>query len=620
MVTTSRSLALLAIEWNILSDLSEKTTTKIQRLLKSYWVIICLFILSAIFGSLNSFLFIRANILFMRLNSLGTVSLSTAPQVPLQPPMLVEDESDFSLIHLVIAIMICSALGQLIGDFKDPFIMRVCSNITTRGKRQCLEFFSKCSFADLDSADCSAEKREMAIDKATMNIAYVVQSFVWMVLGMVTSTVSLLPLFVNMFWVTISMIIATYLFYRFYLKKRQETKTAEQKEQSTQRQKLYVKMSQNNHLFHDRILHNRVDNMFNELVEPLDQVTKMDFDMSMKYTFFYVVRSEFLFVIQYMAMIYALYMGDILSAITIFQGRGSINQVMWSLISLERNLTQFESNMKPLLDLMNKMRVRKVHDQIDPREVHTIGISEIDHVIKDDKSDGKSDTKFHLHQVGSDLVIGTTKRERILLSGNSGMGKSTLLKLFAGYFDDAKAQIEMKGSSTQIVSSFGHFVSTRSFDQSQRPQMELSKTWIEFITDSYDIDTALVLKVIEWTQLTEKVQDMTKDIGGALSSGEQTRLSLAKALYRALISKSFFLFMDEPDCGLSDTMAFEILTTIFDNFDGCIIVTLHKDQCKGENGIQTQCQKCKHSFVAEWEGLKFTQKIQFERPGQFRVV
>ncbi len=146
--------------------------------------------------------------------------------------------------------------------------------------------------------------------------------------------------------------------------------------------------------------------------------------------------------------------------------------------------------------------------------------------------------------------------DRLLILGQNGCGKSTLIKLIIGKLEPQSGIIEA-----------GYNVEVGYYDQ-ENQNLDPSKTVLDELWDAYprmnetDVRNAL-------GQFRFVGEDVFKEVG-VLSGGERARLTLCKLI----LSKMNLLVLDEPTNHL-DIDSREALETALEAFEGTIVAVSH---------------------------------------------
>lgn len=149
-------------------------------------------------------------------------------------------------------------------------------------------------------------------------------------------------------------------------------------------------------------------------------------------------------------------------------------------------------------------------------------------------------------------------QDTLLILGNSGVGKSTLLHLLGGLMKPAAGEIVINNSSISKLSSreldafrgkhIGivfqkhHFLQALTVEENLRLNQKLA---------GIPINDKRISEVLNRLAIPHKAKKKPWE----LSQGEQQRLSIA----RAIISKPILLLADEPTSALDDENCFKVL-------------------------------------------------------------
>lgn len=151
--------------------------------------------------------------------------------------------------------------------------------------------------------------------------------------------------------------------------------------------------------------------------------------------------------------------------------------------------------------------------------------------------------------------------ERIAIVGPNGVGKTTLMKLFAKDIEPDSGSIDM-GSTVKIAHFHQHL-----------PHMDENKRIIEYIREtSNDIEDGSGAR-ISATQMLERFLFPSSSHGtpiGKLSGGERKRLYLLKLL----MEQPNVLLLDEPTNDL-DIETLSVLESFIDSFPGVVMTISH---------------------------------------------
>ncbi len=167
-------------------------------------------------------------------------------------------------------------------------------------------------------------------------------------------------------------------------------------------------------------------------------------------------------------------------------------------------------------------------------------------------------------QLYKDLSFQINRKERFLVVGENGVGKSTLLKLIMGILTPEQGRVRYN-PKTDVA-----------YYAQELEQLDLEKTVLENVdTDGY---TEWQLRSILGNFLFYE-EDVNKKVA-VLSPGEKARIALCKVL----LPKANLLILDEPTNHLDpETQA--IIGGNFNLFEGTIIVVSHNPSFVEQIGI-----------------------------------
>lgn len=170
------------------------------------------------------------------------------------------------------------------------------------------------------------------------------------------------------------------------------------------------------------------------------------------------------------------------------------------------------------------------------------------------------------------------KGEKIALIGESGIGKSTFIKLIMRFWDVNSGDIKLDNIDIKDVN-------TKSLRNSQRLVSQETYLFNESIIDNIkignkDASEEDVIEASKKASIHDFILTLPKgydtkvgELGGNLSSGEKQRIGLA----RAFLKDSDVLILDEPTSNLDALNEGEILKSINENCkDKTIILISHR--------------------------------------------
>ena len=216
----------------------------------------------------------------------------------------------------------------------------------------------------------------------------------------------------------------------------------------------------------------------------------------------------------------------------------------------ERNIIAAESRLK-MLEKMDKLEA----PMSSPRAIRMSFTSSI--ASGNDVLNIKElSMGFTGRQLFRDLNFLVRKNDRLLIVGQNGCGKSTLIKLIMGKLTPTKGRIE-KGYNVEV----GYY------DQ-ENQNLNPALTVIEELWGAYPTLPEQKIRAT-LAAFNFRGDDINKTVG-MLSGGERARLTLSKLI----LSKMNLLVLDEPTNHL-DIDSREALEGALEGFDGTIVCVSH---------------------------------------------
>lgn len=167
------------------------------------------------------------------------------------------------------------------------------------------------------------------------------------------------------------------------------------------------------------------------------------------------------------------------------------------------------------------------------------------------------------------------KGKKYILVGNSGCGKTTLLKLILMYFNNYEGEILYNNKNAKDIDP------TSIFDQIAFINQEtfiFNDTLKNNICLFQDYDSKQINEIINKTGLNQLVASLPeglnskiKENGANLSGGQKQKIAIA----RALLKQKEIIFIDEGTSNLDNLSAYEIEKIILDNKAMIISITHH---------------------------------------------
>ena len=155
------------------------------------------------------------------------------------------------------------------------------------------------------------------------------------------------------------------------------------------------------------------------------------------------------------------------------------------------------------------------------------------------------------------------KAERVWLSGESGVGKSSLLHLLLGFEEDYQGQLFIKGKAFSSLDLQGWRNKLAWLPQT--PEWVNGSIRRNLLLGIVEPSESCIQKALQDSQCADFIAALPNgldtpltEIGSGLSGGQMQRLSIA----RALLSKANVWLLDEPCSGLDADTAKAVLTTL----------------------------------------------------------
>lgn len=177
--------------------------------------------------------------------------------------------------------------------------------------------------------------------------------------------------------------------------------------------------------------------------------------------------------------------------------------------------------------------------------------------------------------------------ELMTITGPNGIGKSTLLRIIAGFLSPYEGTVMMKDGEQSFPVALGsHYLGSQNAMKTHLSVLQNLQFWADF-DNSPLLSPLQALEKVELTGIEELPF-------GVLSTGQKRRVAIA----RLLLSHQPLWLLDEPTSGL-DKNASAIFAKIMDdhrNRSGMIIAATHLPL-----GIEENCNILLDNYLPEFE-------------------
>lgn len=166
------------------------------------------------------------------------------------------------------------------------------------------------------------------------------------------------------------------------------------------------------------------------------------------------------------------------------------------------------------------------------------------------------------YNVLNNVTLKINKGDRVLILGESGKGKSTLIDILSGFIKDYKGELLVDNKQIKSISNWRDKIGylAQSF-------FILDDTIMNNIILNDELNIERLNKIIDVCNLSEMVglqkeglNTIIGERGSLLSGGEKQRIGLARALYR----NPEILILDEPTSSLDENTANKFINSIFE--------------------------------------------------------
>ena len=185
-------------------------------------------------------------------------------------------------------------------------------------------------------------------------------------------------------------------------------------------------------------------------------------------------------------------------------------------------------------------------------------------------------TEFHFPDMNC------SASETLLITGNSGKGKTTLLHLVGGLLRAKSGEVSIDGKNISVLSE-------KELDQFRGRNIGLVLQQSHFVASLNVLENVVLASwLATGKKATEKAKSLLKELDledqqhklpSSLSMGQQQRVSIA----RALINEPKLLLADEPTSSLDDENASrvaDLLAKLSKEYKASLVIVTHDQRLK----------------------------------------
>ena len=212
-------------------------------------------------------------------------------------------------------------------------------------------------------------------------------------------------------------------------------------------------------------------------------------------------------------------------------------------------------------------------------QLEYIDFQHVDYAYYPPNTDANLSTKEQMPVVLRNLSLKIRRGEYIAFTGQSGCGKSTVLKLLMCMYPPDRGTltiVEKDGSVLPLTSSYRHL-----FAYVPQGNQLMNGTIREIVTfsDADEADEARIRKALQIACADEFVSELKDgsdtllgERGTGLSEGQMQRIAIARALY----SKAPILLLDESTSALDAETEEKLLINLRNLTDKTVIIVTHR--------------------------------------------
>lgn len=163
----------------------------------------------------------------------------------------------------------------------------------------------------------------------------------------------------------------------------------------------------------------------------------------------------------------------------------------------------------------------------------------------------------NLKYLGKQFSLELVSNDKILIFGDSGIGKSTLFNIFKSLTKADELQIKINGKNYDSFLPLRNSIMLFRSDTFKYFESSVK----EFVLDDLEFDEKLFNLLSEITEI--KFNGIINS--NEISLGQMKRISLLKALYEAVILKYSIILLDQPDSDIQEKLFYQIISKLFNS-------------------------------------------------------